>query len=307
MKTIPATKKDPLNEAACLWTKAGVIEREPCETAYQCASCDFDRRMRKAAQANQRARAAGKQPKGTEAGVVFWKDRLRELPPGQRPCQHHLKGQIEFRSCINDYHCLNCSFDQYFNDQYSIQAVLKPVEVLEVEGIKLPQGFYFHRGHTWIRIEEGAEVRVGIDDFAFHLLGAPDRLETPLIGKTVEQGREAIEWRRGSQSARLLSPISGVVTAIHAELRDQAVAAEQHPYTEGWVMRVHATDLRRELKALKLGVEMGELLQRQWETLYRLIDDKAHPLAADGGQLQRDIYGNCPDIGWERLVQTFLR
>jgi hypothetical protein len=30
-------------------------------------------------------------------------------------------------------------------------------------------------------------------------------------------------------------------------------------------------------------------------------------MAATGGEPIDDIFGHCPDIGWDRLVETFLR
>ena len=41
--------------------------------------------------------------------------------------------------------------------------------------------------------------------------------------------------------------------------------------------------------------------------LESMIEDVAGPLAADGGYLAEDIYGNLPDLGWEKLTKAFLR
>ena len=43
------------------------------------------------------------------------------------------------------------------------------------------------------------------------------------------------------------------------------------------------------------------------EALYRAIEETAGPLAADGGELGRDIYGAMPELGWERLAERFLK
>ena len=63
---------------------------------------------------------------------------MRTLPHSQRPCLHHVQGRIPFKSCTNDYLCNRCEFDQYFYDEYSVHAVLRPVDVLDVEGVKVP-------------------------------------------------------------------------------------------------------------------------------------------------------------------------
>ncbi|MGD9237489.1 MAG: glycine cleavage system protein H, partial [Desulfobacterales bacterium] len=38
-----------------------------------------------------------------------------------------------------------------------------------------------------------------------------------------------------------------------------------------------------------------------------MIEEVAGPLAADGGYLVDDIYGNLPDLGWKNLTHKFLR
>ena len=78
------------------------------------------------------------------------------------------------------------------------------------------------------------------------------------------------------------------------------------PDKPGWVVRVHADNLRRDLKNLMIGNETKDFIGEEVDRLYRLIEDEAGPLAADGGQLGHDIYGNLPQIGWRRLVKKFL-
>ena len=232
---------------------------------------------------------------------------MRTLPPSQRPCLHHLEGRIPFKSCTNDYHCSRCEFDQYFEDDYSVHAVVRPVEVMEVEGCRIPQGYYLHQGHAWVRIEAGSSVRVGIDDFALRLLGPMDRIETPLMGKVLEQGEPHVALTRGERRARVLSPLSGVVTAVNPKLREDARLANENPYTDGWVMTLHSTNLRKEIKDLMIAEQSALFLEQEVERVHHLIEEVSAPLAADGGTLGKDVFGAMPQLGWDRLTASFLR
>ncbi len=283
-----------------------MIDKLTCDENFDCGSCDFDKDFRRVAKQNQKLKAEGKKPTGDHSGMVYWKDKLRELPISRRLCLHHMKGRIDFKTCTNDYNCINCDFDQYFHDQYSVHAVLKPVDVLDLNGFKVPQGYYFHKGHTWAKLEESAEVRIGIDDFAFRVLGPPDTIECPLVGKQVQQGQPLIHFNRGSNEVTLKSPVSGIVTAVNTKLRENGRLAGEAPYTDGWVMRVHSTQLRSEIKNLAMGDEEKELLSAELEILYQLIETHVQPLAADGGNLSDDVFGLMPQLGWERLVKTFF-
>jgi hypothetical protein len=54
-----------------------------------------------------------------------------------------------------------------------------------------------------------------------------------------------------------------------------------------------------------LGSETKDFLKEEVDRLYQVIEDEAGPLAADGGLLGSDIYGNIPKVGWNRLVKLF--
>lgn len=290
----------------CIWMQAGVVKHKHCRMGYHCPACHFDKTLQKIALENREIMRAGEIPKGRRGQIEFWKDKLRELPRSRQPCLHHMKGCIDFRSCTHDYHCSNCDFDQYFNDQYTIHATVRPVDVLDIHGVKAPQGYYLHRGHAWAKIEEGASVRIGIDDFALRMLGPLDRIDMPLIGKEVKQDQAGIVLHRSGHAAKVLFPVSGVVTASNTRVNAQGNLANQDPYTEGWVLQVHASNLRDDIKNLMIKNETRDFLTEEIDRLYEVIEETAGPLAADGGQLGDDIFGNLPSLGWERLSRLFL-
>jgi glycine cleavage system H lipoate-binding protein len=295
------------NRAPCIWMQAGVVRHKFCNIDYQCEACRFDRALRRTARENSRTRQQGETLQGKSGRIVYWKDRLREFPAWKQPCLHHMKGRIDFRACTHDYQCGNCEFDQYFSDQYTVHAVVRPVDVLDIKGFKIPHGYYLHRGHAWVKIEEGSTARIGLDDFALRLLGPLDRVEAPLMGKEVRQDRDDILLSRSSNSARVQSPISGVVTDINPELRERGSLANQDPYTRGWVMRLHAPNLRQDIKNLMIGEQASQYLDGEIDRLYEVIEEETGPLAADGGYLGDDIFGNLPPTSWQKLTRQFLR
>jgi glycine cleavage system H lipoate-binding protein len=287
--------------------QAGVVPRKFCRIDYQCTACAYDRAMRRIAAENRQLKEKGGTPRGKRGRIVFWKDRLRELPGWKQPCLHHMIGHIEFRSCTHDYQCANCEFDQYFSDQLAVHAVVEPVDVLDIKGFKIPHGFYLHAGHTWVKIEEGSTARVGLDDFALRLLGPLDQIQAPLMGKQLEQDRADICLNREGNEAKLLSPVSGVVTDINPVMREHGNRGSEDPYSEGWILRLHCANLRQELKNLMIGDQAGKFIDQEVDRLYEVIEETSGPLAADGGYLSDDIFGHLPQLGWQNLTRLFLR
>ena len=287
--------------------QAGVVRQKTCKIDFQCEGCGFHRALNCIARKNRELRSRGISPKGKQGTIIHWRERLKEQPLTKRPCIHSMKQKINFRACTNEYRCSDCEFDQYFMDQFAVHAVIKPMDILDIDGFKIPQGYYLHKGHAWMKLEEGSEVRIGLDDFALRLLGPFDSIESPLLGMEVKQDRADIAMNRGSHKAKLLSPVSGVITAANPGLRTEAGHAGENPYSESWVIRVHATDLRRDIKNLMIGDEAGVYYKNELDCLHRVIAEEAGPLAADGGYFSENIFGHMPELGWDKLTKTFLR
>jgi glycine cleavage system H lipoate-binding protein len=287
--------------------QAGVVKNKACRRNYDCTGCRFDRALRQLAEKNRELIANGNPAPGRKGKIVYWADKLKERPAHRRPCLHHMKKRIGFRSCTNDYLCSNCEFDQYFQDQYMVHAVLKPVKMQSVQGIKIPQGVYLHEGHTWVGMASGGQVRIGLDAFAARLLGPMDKIELPLMGKTVRRDSGDIRMQRGSLNADLMSPVSGVVTAFNPDVRNHPETPAADPYGNGWLLMVKPTNLRDDLRNLQMGSEATDFMDAEIEDLYREIETELGPMATDGGNLSDDILGKLPSACWNRLANKFLK
>ncbi len=304
-KAVPQGPGEP--GSPCIWMSAGVVRKKWCHGRYACTGCRFDRAMRRAARKNREAAREGRRPGTAGARLVSWKDKLMALPPPERPCIHHLKGRIRFRSCAQAYACGRCEFDQYFTDHFSVRAVIRAVDFLETGGIRFPQGYYLHRGHSWVKVESGTQVRVGMDEFALRVTGPLDRIEAPLIGKRTTRNRPGVSVWRGDRRARLLSPVHGVVTAINPDLREKGRIANDDPYSDGWIMTVRPDNLRRDLGGLMMNEESRLFMEAELDRLHEMLDEMTGPLGADGGAPGNDIYGALGEKGWDALISAFLR
>jgi hypothetical protein len=55
-----------------------------------------------------------------------------------------------------------------------------------------------------------------------------------------------------------------------------------------------------------IGEQASDYLDGEIERLFQVIEEEAGPLAADGGYLGDDIYGNLAPNVWKRLTRQFL-
>ena len=276
----------------CLWMQAGVVESKACTNFYDCTTCKYDQGMRKQVQ-------KGKQ--------LSWQEAMRRRPGLERVCRHTLTRRIDKRACAYNYECSTCDFDQFFEDVWATKTGSQPQDMNNVKGFHVPSGSYFHNGHTWARMESGGVIRVGMDDFSLKLLGKADAFDLPLMGKELSQGRIGWGLKRNANRADVLSPVDGVIVEVNGRLREKPVAANQDPYGDGWLFVIRNLDTKGPFKQL-----MDDTLSLDWmaaevEKLEGMIESVAGPLAADGGYIVEDIYGNLPALGWRNLTKTFLK
>lgn len=276
----------------CLWMQAGVVKFKNCDNYYDCTGCKYDQAM------DQKV-ARGKQ--------ISWQAAMRRRPDLDRVCRHSLTGRIEKRMCAYDYECGKCDFDQYFEDVWSTKAKAFPAEMQKVRGFDVPMGYYFHNGHAWARIESGGYIRIGLDDFALKVLGRADALDLPLIGKELDQSKVGWGLKRKDNLADVLSPVDGVIMEVNSKVRENPKLANNEPYGDGWLFMVRTPDIKKTMKTLMVDQDSLKWINGEVSQLETMIEEVAGPLAADGGYLADDIYGNLPDLGWKNLARTFLR
>jgi glycine cleavage system H lipoate-binding protein len=287
-------KPDKKAKAAnpCLWMQAGVVKFKNCDNYYDCTTCKYDNAMGQ---------------KATKGKQMTWQEALKLRPDMDRVCRHSLTNRIERRTCAYDYECATCDFDQFFEDVWTPKSKSLPLEVQQIKGFDVPMGYYFHDGHAWARIESGGYIRVGLDDFALKVLGEADALDLPLMGKELDQGKVGWGLKRKDNLADVRSPIDGVIVEVNSEIREKPKMANHEPYSGGWLFMVRTPDVKKTMGKLMTDQTSLTWMNKEVDHLESMIEDVAGPLAADGGYLVNDIYGNLPDIGWNNLTQAFLK
>lgn len=284
--------KEAKIENPCIWMQAGVVKYKNCNNFYDCNTCKYDLGMMKQVE------------KGNK---ISWQDAMRNRPGIERTCRHSLTHRIESRVCGLNYNCSRCDFDQFFEEVWTTKTGSIPYEIQHVKGFDVPMDYFFHNGHTWARVESGGCVRVGLDDFSLKLLGKADAFDLPLMGKELDMDRIGWGLRRKNNQADVLSPVGGVIVEVNSKIRENPEIANREPYGDGWLFMVRTPDVKKTVKKLMEPTESFDWINSEISTLEEMIEEVAGPLAADGGYLQDDIYGNLPGLRWENLTKTFLK
>ena len=284
--------KGSTSQNPCIWMQTGAVKFKSCNNFYDCTTCKYDFGMQKKVD-------SGKQ--------ISWQDAMRRRSSLDRICRHSLTHRIENRACAYNYQCGTCDFDQYFEDFLSSKIGSRPFEMNEIRGIKIPVGYSFHNGHTWARVESGGFIRVGLDDFSMKLFGKVDAFDLPLMGKELSHGVPGWGINRKGNAADVLSPIDGVITEVNPGVRENPEITNREPFEKGWLFAVRTPDIHKTMKQLMKDIESVDWMNGEIDTLEKMIEDVAGPLAVDGGYLVDDIFGALPELGWTNLAKTFLK
>ncbi|MCD4677520.1 MAG: glycine cleavage system protein H, partial [Desulfobacula sp.] len=212
------------NQRPCVWMQAGVVSKKECNQYYDCTTCKYDTAMEKQA-------AAGKH--------ISWQEAMRKRDGNNRTCRHAMTGRADYRTCPLNYNCSRCDFDQLFEDTLSPGTGHAMLEIKDVKGFKIAKGYYFHSGHTWTCIDSGGIIRVGMDDFAFKVLGGPDGFDLPLTGQELNRSRPGWGIKRHHNLADILSPVNGVITKVNQPVKTSPDLPGKMPYQDGWLFTVH--------------------------------------------------------------------
>jgi len=188
--------------------------------------------------------------------------------------------------------------------QRSLKAKNEAFKV--VSGYRLAHDRYYHRGHSWVCLERGGRVKVGMDDFMARTFGQAKKFLLPEKGASLGQDRKGFVFRRNGHFATVLSPVTGKVFHVNRKALENPEIIHRDPYGEGWLLILEPLILSMDLNHLYEKEESINWLEDENRKLMRLLGPEYERLAATGAMTLPDLFGNFPEIGWDNLVKTFL-
>ena len=210
-------------------------------------------------------------------------------------------GLIAYRLCDRKLECDNCLFDRVMRGKVSnLEQLIQTPMPKVIRGPRFLPGFgldtrcFYSGNHLWFRVEEKANLRIGLDHFGSQLLGSIRVVEPPAAGSQL--GVETpIRITNELGEFHLLSPVPGRVVWNNPAPQETPALVSSDPYDRGSMMIVETDDLAGSLKNLHFGKSAETWLQREVEELAGeviAIAFEEHPAvgitATDGGEVIAD-------------------
>ena len=101
---------------------------------------------------------------------------------------------------------------------------------------KVIEGLYYSESHEYVKVE-GEFAYVGITDYAQEQLGNVVYVDIPAEGDEVEAGKDFGAVESVKAASDLISPVSGEVVEVNADLEDQPELINQDAFAN-WIIKV---------------------------------------------------------------------
>ncbi len=185
------------------------------------------------------------------------------------------------------------------------KMILSPVAVVPNSGRVpwFPGDVYYHRGHGWVKLEEGNTVRIGLDDFTQQVMGDIEGIAIPSPGGELSQGQVAWRVRHGKFKLSQLAPLGGTVVEVNEKLKKDPTLANRSPYEEGWILRIQTKGLNKQMPELMDSLQFKAHFDQDKAKFMSSFND--HALGAvygDGGEVVKGAATKLDEGTWKKLV-----
>jgi len=201
------------------------------------------------------------------------------------------------------------------NPQKVYGQIRKAVHTLSAKLLKIPQGIYFNRYHTWTHLDKSGAAKVGLDDFLQRVIGNMSLTTTKKPGESLKKGELLTTIKQNGKSLRLYSPISGTVLETNPGLIENPAVINSDPYEQGWICQIKPTNWVKDTQTYYLAEQATEWANKE---LIRFKDflsigamrkystEPSMVLLQDGGEIRENVLSELPVEVWENFQEEFL-
>ncbi|HLO92206.1 MAG TPA: glycine cleavage system protein H [Lentimicrobium sp.] len=194
------------------------------------------------------------------------------------------------------------------------QKIKSTLGVLTASAIKIPQGVFFSRNHTWAFLEKKGTAKVGVDDMIIQLTGRVKFEKVIDEGMTVQKGDELATFSSSGKSLKIFSPISGTVTEKNNVLFEYPETVTEDPYNSGWVCRIKPFKWVEETNSYYLAEKANEWTTKEMERFRDFLSGAISKYSGDpekvilqtGGELREKPLSDQPAAIWSDFQNQFL-
>lgn len=180
--------------------------------------------------------------------------------------------------------------------------------------LRIPQGLFYSKNHTWTHLEKSGKALVGLDDLLVHLTGRVELSNLRKPGDHVYKGDFIAVINQEGKHLNIASPISGEIQNVNALLKKQSDAINEDPYGKGWLYKIKPDNWVAETNTCFIANEAiawtKNELTRFKDFIAKSISkdspEAANAILQEGGELIDHPLAGLPKELWRDFQSEFL-
>ena len=196
-----------------------------------------------------------------------------------------------------------------------LRQIRDAVSTLSAKILKIPQGIYFSKNHTWTHLGESGAAKVGLDDFLQHVIGELELSSLKDPGDSIRKGELLAEIEQDGKQLKVYSPISGEVLETNTMLAENPEMINTDPYNKGWLYQVKPSSWMKETSSLLLAEKASEWSEKEitrfkdflsMGAMRKYSSEPAMAMLQDGGEIRDHVLSELPEEVWKDFQEEFL-
>ena len=251
------------------------------------------------------------------------------IPEEENRCIWMDLGMISFKLCDRNYQCEDCPLDigmrgginatpptslapdgqsdHWQNRSFHLNLLKKMI------GPYFEKDRYYHPRHCWIRLISQERVLIGFDSAAATVLGTIDQVYMPKSGMKIKSGETLLKISQKNRHFNIISPISGDIIHVNAEIGQSPNRLLSDPMKGGWICAIKPNALEEELSKCLAGIDaipwyIQELLCLEYHvsTCIEKTKTSFSNTLNDGGDFCSDLGKLLAEEDYLKLVHNLI-
>ncbi len=196
----------------------------------------------------------------------------------------------------------------------AVQRVQKGIRVLTTNFMRIPEGLFFSRNHTWLYLEKSGQAKIGLDDFLQNVLGEITIQPLKSTGDVVQKGEVLALIVQDGKQLHVHSPLSGDIVRVNASVLERRGALLDETFEESWLYALVPANWQKETSNFLLGADAVRWFSDEINRLKDFLNIKQarqaglEPLVVfqEGGELQVGPLAELDAGIWDEFQNEFL-
>lgn len=186
--------------------------------------------------------------------------------------------------------------------------------VLTANVLRVPQGIFYSKNHTWTYLEKTGAAKVGLNDLLLHITGEVKFIDFKKPGEMISKGELLAILNQDEKALRIYTPISGKIISANPVISQNPEMLNEDPYGDGWIYKIKPSNWKAEINSYLFAEDATNWLKKELErfrdflvvSVKKYSTDPSVTILQDGGELRDNSLSELPKEVWQDFQRSFL-